>query len=215
MRLEGILSVGVLAGVSVALASTRASLEATTFTGVLLMLIGAVEPGPVLAGFSHPAVMSIAALFVAAAGMRATGANQTAAPIQPGRPKSVVAAQSRLMAPVALLSAFINNTPVVKMCVPLVRSWAQRIGVSPSRLLMPPSSASILGGQLTLVGNASNLIVKGLHVESLRAEGQPAALIGIAYRSFDFPKVGAPLTLIPAVHCPLICPLAVPFRPGR
>ena len=181
MPLEGILSVGVLAGVSVAVASNGVSVGATMFTGALLIL--------------------------------------------------VAAAQVRLMALVALLSAFINNTPVVAMCVPLVRSWAQCTGVSPSNLLMPLGYASILGGQLTLAASASNLIVMGLYVESRRADGLPApssglrfwgsafvglsaALIGIAHRSFDFHKVGAPQTLVPSVRCAPIWPLAVPFRPG-
>ena len=201
------------------------------FTGVPLILIGAVEPGPALAGFSHPAVISMAALFVVAAGMRDTVATQAAAPTQLGRPESVVTAQFRLIAPVARLFAFIKNTPVVAMCVPLVRSWTQRNRASSSKLLMPLRYASILGGKLTPVGSASNVTVTALYVESLRAEGLralisglrfwgsafgglPAVSIGIPYRSFDFPKGGAPPTLIPAVLCALICPLAVPFRPG-
>ena len=156
------------------------------FGGVLLILPGPVEPDPALAGFSHPGVIFV-----------------------------------------ALLSAFINNPPVVAICVPPVCSRAQRVGVSPSKLLMPLGYASILGGQLALVGSASNLIVTGLGVETLRAEGlpafssglqfrgSPAACIGIAYRSFDFPKAGAPLTLIPAVLRALICPAAISFRSER
>lgn len=192
MPLEVVLSVGVLAGVSVTPASNRVSVVATVFTGVPPIPIGAVEPG---------------------------------------RPKSVAAARFRLMAPVALLSAFINNTPVVTLCVPLVRNCWQRIGVSPSKLLMPLSYASIPGGLLTLIGSASNLTVMALHVESVRAKGlpapnfglrfwgslfvgPPAGLIGTPYRRFGFPNVGGPQTLILAVLCALICPLAVPFRPG-
>ncbi|MCY4595221.1 MAG: SLC13 family permease [Bryobacterales bacterium] len=256
MPLEGILSVGIPVGVFAAVASNRVSVEATMFPEMLLLiLIGAVEPA--LAGFAHPAVISIAALFVFAAGMRETGVTQAAAPTQLGRRGSIVAAQFRLMAPGALLSAFINNTPVVAMCLPLVRGWAERIGVSPSKLLMPLSYASMLGGQFTLIGGASNLIVMGLYIEYLREAGLPALMFPVAmatarelgvhpgpfefslilacglsllsplayqtnlmvsglggYRFLAFPKVGAPLTLILAVLCALICPLAFPFRSG-
>ena len=164
----------------------------------ILILAGSVDTSAALAGFAHPAVISIAALFVVAAGLRETGATVAVAPFLLGRPKSLASAQFRLMAPVALLSAFINNTPVVAMYLPIVRDWADRIRVSPSRLLIPLSFSSILGGQLTVIGSASNLIVMGLYLEYLDGAGLaapghalqfwgpallglPAAVVGIAY----------------------------------
>ena len=167
--------------------------------GLLLqVLVGAVEPDAAFAGFAHPAVISIAALFVVAAALRETGATTAVAPALLGRPESVLGAQFRLMAPVTLLSAFINNTPVVAMYIPLVRDWARRIRISPSKLLMPLSFASILGGQLTVIGSASNLIVMGLYLQYLDGAnlplpstatrfwgpallGLPAACVGMAY----------------------------------
>ncbi len=139
----------------------------------LMLLAGTVEPAAALSGFSHPAVISIAALFVVAAGLRETGATAAAARYLLGRPKSEAAAQIRLMLPVALLSGFINNTPVVAMYVPIVRDWADRIRISPSRLLIPLSFSSLLGGQLTVIGTASNLIVMGLYIDYLSSGGLP------------------------------------------
>ena len=207
MPLVGLLSVIVVVAVVVALATNRVAIEFAMLAGLVLQIVlGAVEPTAALAGFAHPAVIAIAALFVVAAALRETGATRAVAPALLGHPKSVFAAQFRLMAPVALLSAFINNTPVVAMYLPLVRDWAQRIRVSPSQLLMPLSFASILGGQLTLIGSASNLIVMGLYLEYLRAAdlaapsatlrfwgpallGLPAACCGIAYLLAVAPKL--------------------------
>ena len=207
MPLVGLLSVIVVVAVVVALATNRVAIEFAMLAGLVLQIVlGAVEPTAALAGFAHPAVIAIAALFVVAAALRETGATRAVAPALLGHPKSVFAAQFRLMAPVALLSAFINNTPVVAMYLPLVRDWARRIRVSPSQLLMPLSFASILGGQLTLIGSASNLIVMGLYLEYLRAAdlaplsatlrfwgpallGLPAACCGIAYLLAVAPKL--------------------------
>ena len=209
MSFEGIISVGVVAGVVAALVTNRVAVETAMLAGLtILVLLGAVDPAAALSGFAHPAVISIAALFVVAAGLRETGATVAAAPLLLGRPKTVASAQFRLMAPVAVLSAFINNTPVVAMYLPLVRVWANRIRVSSSKLLIPLSFASILGGQLTLIGSASNLIVMGLYLEYLEVSGLaaphhllnfwgpallglPAALVGIAY------LMGASRVLIP------------------
>ncbi len=199
MPMEAILAVAVVAGVMVVLASNLVAMETAMVGGlILLILVGAVEPQAALNGFAHKAVVAIAALFVVAAGLWQTGATMSAGPALLGRPKSVIGAQFRLMVPVAVLSAFINNTPVVAMYLPIVRDWAKRIRVSPSRLFIPLSFSSQLGGQLTLIGSASNLIVMGLYVEYAVATGidppnatvqfwgpafigLPAAFVGIAY----------------------------------
>ena len=155
-----------------ALATNRVAVETAMLAGLLAqILIGAVDPESALAGFAHPAVVAIGALFVVAAGLSETGTATAAANLLLGRPRSVRGAQLRLIVPVTLLSAFINNTPVVAMYLPIVRDWAKRIRVSPSKLLIPLSFSSILGGQLTLLGSASNLIVMGLYVNYLAEIG--------------------------------------------
>ncbi|MDE0621198.1 MAG: SLC13 family permease [Bryobacterales bacterium] len=180
MPLAGLLSICVVVAVVLALASNRVAVETAMLAGLLAqILIGAVDPASALAGFAHPAVVAIGALFVVAAGLFETGASTALANRLLGRPRSVRGAQMRLIIPVMLLSAFINNTPVVAMYLPIVRDWAKRIRVSPSKLLMPLSFSSILGGQLTLVGSASNLIVMGLYVNYLAEAGlaTPSSLL--------------------------------------
>ena len=88
------------------------------------------------------------------------------------------------------LSAFLNNTPVVAMCLDEVRAFARRVGVSPSKLFLPLSYASILGGVCTLVGTSTNLIVNGLR----REEGLPS--LGM----FGFAWVGVPCLLVGVVY---------------
>ncbi len=174
------------------------------------ILIGAVDPETALAGFAHPAVVAIGALFVVAAGLFETGATLAATKFLLGHPQSVRGAQFRLIFPVTLLSAFINNTPVVAMYLPIVRDWAKRIRVSPSKLLMPLSFASILGGQLTLIGSASNLIVMGLYVDYLATHGFDALP---SYLQFWGPALlGLPLAAVGLAYLVAVSDRLLPER---
>ena len=143
---------------------TKAPLDlAMVGTLVLLVLTGQVDPSEAFLGFSNPAVLMIAALFVVANGLRQTGAIDRLAPKLIGRPMSVRGTIGRICLPVTILSGFMNNTPLIAMFLPVATDHARRLGVSPSRLLIPLSFAGILGGQLTLVGTSSNLLVDGLY----------------------------------------------------
>lgn len=179
MPTEGMLALAITGVVIAALATNKVSVEAGMLGGLLaLILVGAVSPERALAGFAHPAVIAISSLFVVAATLFSTGATSSFVAPLLGLPKSVRIAQLRLTVPVALLSSCINNTPVVAMYVPIVQEWSRRIRVSSSKLLIPLSFASLLGGQLTLIGSASNLIVMGLYVEYLDSLGlaRPSSL---------------------------------------
>jgi Na+/H+ antiporter NhaD/arsenite permease-like protein len=109
------------------------------------MIAGIVSPREALAGMAEPAMITVAALFIVAAGIRETGALHLVTERVFGRPKSVVEAQLRMMLPVASLSAFMNNTPLVAMLLPVVTDWSKKMALSPSKLLMPLSFATILG----------------------------------------------------------------------
>ncbi len=147
---------------------TKAPLDlAMVGTLVLLVLTGQVDPSEAFLGFSNPAVLMIAALFVVANGLRQTGAIDRLAPKLIGRPMSVRGTIARICVPVTVLSGFMNNTPLIAMFLPVATDHARRLGVSPSRLLIPLSFAGILGGQLTLVGTSSNLLVDGLYSDQL------------------------------------------------
>ncbi|MGD8317684.1 MAG: SLC13 family permease [Myxococcales bacterium] len=163
MSAEGWITIGVIVAMVLVMAANAAGPDLVLVAGVtVLLLTGVIEPSEALSGFSNPAVITIAALFVVAAGVKETGGLDLAARVVLGRPRSLAGAQLRMMFPVAGLSAFLNNTPVVAMFVPLVTSWARRLDFSVSLMLMPLSYATILGGACTLIGTSTNLVVAGL-----------------------------------------------------
>lgn len=158
---------------------------------VLLLVTGVLTPSQGLAGFSNPGVITVALMYVIVAGIRETGGVEFLANRLLGRPKGLRRAQARVMAPVILLSAFINNTPVVATFIPAILAWARRQRLAPSLLLLPLSYAAILGGVCTLIGTSTNLAVNGLWIEhsgtagmamfDLAWVGVPVALGGFAY----------------------------------
>jgi len=133
-----------------------------------------------LKGFSNSGVLTVAALFPVAAGMYATGAISLLSQRLIGLPKSLGMAQLKVMAPVALGSAFLNNTPLVAMMIPVVRDLARITGLPESKLFMGVSFASILGGTMTVIGTSVNLIIAGLVTDAItsgRIRGmQPLAI---------------------------------------
>lgn len=143
-----------------------------------------------LRGFSNPGVITVAALFPIAAGMYSTGAITIVFDWLVGLPDKLRQAQSKILPPVAGASAFLNNTPLVAMLVPVIKDLSQRTGLSASKLFIPLSFSSILGGASTLIGTSTNLIIAGLIISSGMAElnifapslvGIPSAIIGIAF----------------------------------
>lgn len=162
------------------------------FLGVLAVLLvsGILSPQEALAGFANPEVISVGALFVVAGAMQNTGALGFVATRLFGRIRGDRQALLRLMLPVAGISAFLNNTPIVAMFTPVVIDWARRHRLSPSRFLIPLSYATILGGTCTLIGTSTNLVVNGLMVGAgmpgmsffeLSPVGVPCAVVGLAF----------------------------------
>lgn len=156
----------------------------------VVLALGIVTPAQALSGFSNEGVLTVAALFVVAAGLRETGALDYAARRVLGRPQRLPSAQLRMMLPVSAISAFLNNTPVVALMVPLVSDWARRCKIPTSRLLIPLSYAAILGGSCTLIGTSTNLIAVGM----ARA-ADPSLEIGM----FDIAWLGVPCAVVGTV----------------
>lgn len=185
------LCLAVVAGVVTALARDLTSPALSILAGVILLMVaGVVTPAQAFAGFSNPAPITVAALFVLAAGVQKTGALHPLIDAMMGRSGSGRRSLVRLLFPTAAISGFVNNTPVVAMLAPQVAAWARRRGESPSRFLMPLSFATILGGTVTLVGTSTNLLVSGMLQASgrkplgmfeLSAVGLPVAVAGLAF----------------------------------
>lgn len=158
----------------------------------LLLSLGIIDQKGVLAGLSNPGMATVGVLFAVVAGMRDTGALSWIAQQLLGQPKSPASARMRIVGPVALSSAFMNNIPLVAMMLPVITEWSKKIRVSTSQLLIPLSYASILGGTCTLIGTSTVLVVDGLITTELGADyslgmfeitavGLPCALAGSLY----------------------------------
>jgi di/tricarboxylate transporter len=186
------LAVGVVLVTLLLLVGTRSAPDLILVGGLsILILAKVVSPAEALAGLGNPGLATVGALYVVVAGLVDTGAVHAIGARLLGRPKSVSAAQIRLMLPVTALSSLLNNTPVVAMLVPVVEDWSRRCRISVSKLMIPLSYAAILGGTCTLIGTTTNLVVHGLVLATtplgpmgffdIGAIGLPTAVIGTAF----------------------------------
>ncbi|MFG0274295.1 MAG: SLC13 family permease, partial [Phycisphaerales bacterium] len=202
------------------------AMMATLFTGrfgpdivllgvlVAMLLMGIVEPAQAVTGFSNTGVITIALLYVVAAGLKETGAMAMLSQRMLGRPKTEAGARARMVLPVAGMSAFVNNTPIVAMFLPVLDGWAKKNNIAPSRLFLPLSYAAVLGGVCTLIGTSTNLVVAGLlaaHNRDLVAQGRtPEPEFGM----FTISTVGVPIAIMGALYLVFAARWLLPTR-GR
>ena len=131
----------------------------------VLYITGVLDAKEAFSGFSSNSVVTVGVLFVVVAGLTYTGVLQCIVRYLLGTPDSYSKAVTRLMLPVAVLSSFLSNTTVVALFVNIVKMWSKKLGISPSKLLIPLSYASGMGGVCTLIGTPPNLIISGLYEE--------------------------------------------------
>ena len=166
---------------------------------VALVISGVLTPVDAVAGFSHPAVITVGAMFLVSKGMVRTGAVEFIGRkvIEIARGSAGLAVLVVLLT-VAVASAFINNTPVVVLFVPVVMRMCCRFGLSPSKILIPLSYTSILAGTCTLIGTSTNIIISDLSANSgygalsmfeLSMLGVPIAAVGIAFLLIAAPRI--------------------------
>lgn len=155
-------------------------------TLVVLLTVGILTPAQAVIGMANKGMLTVAILFIVAAAIKETGAIKLITPFLSGRPKSTAAAQLRMMLPTTILSAFLNNTPVVAIFIPAISAWAKRIKIPVSKLMIPLSYAAILGGTCTIIGTSTNLVVSGIFEKET----------GIKIAFFEIAKVGVPSVII-------------------
>jgi di/tricarboxylate transporter len=166
---------------------------------VLLVVSGILTPKETIGGFANPALITVGAMFVVSKGMMRTGGVEFLGRkiIQMARGNHKLALLIILIS-VAVASAFINNTPVVILFIPVVMTMCCEFGLSPSKFLIPVSYASILAGTCTLIGTSTNIIIGdlsatsgygGLGMFELSILGVPLAIVGITFLYFIAPKV--------------------------
>lgn len=148
----------------------------------LFSMPGIISPAEAVEGFASVGILTIAVLFVVAAGVSETGSLQYITKYLMGNSTFLPLVLFRMMTPLALLSGFTNNTPLTAMMIPgpllseivfngshplasVAEKWCREKEIPPSKLMIPVSFATILGGVCTLIGTSTNLIVVGLAQE--------------------------------------------------
>ncbi len=203
MTLAGWIVIAVILGCLLLLVFTTISPDVVFLGGLTMIIVLQVVPATeALVGFSNQGMLTVAALYVVAAGLKETGAIHFLVDKIIGRSKSIRRAQIRVMGPVMATSAFINNTPVVASFIPALEEWARKNRIPASKLLIPLSYAAILGGTCTLIGTSTNLIVNGL----LMAEGYES----LAF--FEQAWVGVPCAAAGFIYLTLFGRKLLPIR---
>lgn len=164
MTFEIVLVLAILAGAVVCFATELLPVDLVALL-VLSALLGSgiLAPEQAVSGFSNTATVTVAAMFVLSAGLARTGVvsllgQRLAAVGRRGLRPTLIA----LMALIGLVSAFINNTAAVAIFLPIVLGLARDTGISPSKLLIPLSFASMFGGVCTLIGTSTNILVSSI-----------------------------------------------------
>lgn len=170
----------------------------------ILLLLGYLSPSEALSGFSNPAVITIALLFILSHALQKTGLLEYVV-VRINR----LTSQSKSIGNIVYLltigfaSAFVNNTAIVALFIPVTIRMAKKLKTSPSKLLIPLSYAAILGGTLTLVGTSTNLLVNSIYSNS--GATKPLGM-------FEFTKYGLILLGIGLTYIMIIAPKILPSR---
>lgn len=184
------------------------------FLGALTaaMTLGLASPEALLKGFSNVGVLSVAILFMVAYGMYSTGAIIIIVDTFMGFPGTLNETLVRILFPIGAGSAFLNNTPLVAMMVPVIRDITRTLGLPSSKVYIPLSFASILGGATTLIGTSTNLIIAGLVTDYL-ASDHTGTLQVQEIGMFTPTPVAAPVAIIGIIFIILLAPRLLPGTP--
>lgn len=170
---------------------------------VALILLGQVTPEEGIAGFSNPATITVMAMFILSAGIARTGVLQNASTwlSQWGgnRLSQQIMTLGLIVGP---MSGLINNTAVVSVFLPIVEDFCQQHRISPSKLLMPLSFATVLGGMITVIGTSTSVLASGLSADLGLGE----------FSLFQFTALGAITFIIGLAYLAVIAPRLLPNR---
>ena len=205
MTLEIAIVLGILLFMFVLFMTEAFPLDVTALiTLAVFLILGYLEPAEAVKGFSNPAVVTIAILFALSYALQKSGILEfLVVKLNEISDSSKTFGLAVFLFSVAIASAFINNTAIVAVFIPVTIRLARRYHLSPSKLLIPLSYVAILGGTLTLVGTSTNLLVNSIYIETI--SGPP---LGI----FEFAKFGIIILIIGIIYILFVGPLLIPSR---
>lgn len=157
---------------------------------VILLLTGILTPTEAASGFSNEGMLTIALLFIVAGAVQKSGMIDQTVERWLKNSRTETGAMARFFVPIAMLSAFLNNTPIVVTFTPIIKNWCEERGIAPSKFLIPLSYVTILGGTITLMGTSTNIVVHGMLLDyglegfslfTLTAVGVPLTIVGLLY----------------------------------
>lgn len=159
-------TIAVVIGLFAAMIFSKARMDVIFLTAMSVLLVsGVVNTKGAFGGLSSDSVLVVAVLFIVVEGLTYTGVLNWIVKHLMGTPKTLSGSIVRVMFPAAILSSVMSNTTVVALFINVVRIWSKKLGVSPSKLLIPLSYASGLGGVCTIIGTPPNLVVAGLYAD--------------------------------------------------
>lgn len=172
---------------------------------VVVWNVGIISTSDAISGFNNPGVLAVGSLFVVIKGVEKSRLADEAARHVFGMQTTFTSGLLRLMGLTFFLSAFLNNTPVVALLIPITRDWARTRGFSAAQLLMPLSFSCIFGGLLTIIGTSTNLVVQGLVIEAGAIDPD---ISGLGF--FEPGYIGLPLGLIGMAYLVMVAPRILP-----
>ncbi|HNR32535.1 MAG TPA: SLC13 family permease [Candidatus Hydrogenedentes bacterium] len=210
---QGGLTIGVLVVIFVGLVRNYAADSLLIGGAVVLCVAGVISPEEAFAGFSNHGMLTVAALFVVTAALAETGALAILGRWFLGRARTEGSVLARMSLSITAASAFLNNTPIVAMFIPVVNQWCRANGKAPSRLLIPVSYFAILGGTCTLIGTSTNLVVNGMMTDAYRAD--PVAHAALRPMGlFEMSMVGIPYAIVGIAYILILGRRLLPERKG-
>ncbi|MBM4152139.1 MAG: SLC13 family permease [Kiritimatiellaceae bacterium] len=209
---EAWLTIGVVISTLMLLIFTRLPSDFVFVGGLgILMVSGVLDMKTALSGFSAPGMITVGVLYVVVTGLQEAGALSWITHKVLGFPKGPRRAQLRMLTPVIALSAFLNNTPVVAMFIPVVTEWCRRLRISPSLMLIPLSYAAIFGGICTLIGTSTNLVVNAM-VQARFHHDDKFGFLQDGLSMFEITKLGVPCALAGVIYLLLFSHKLLPAR---
>lgn len=206
MTLEIAIVLGVITLMFILFVMELFPLDVTALSILAVVLaLGYISPEEAISGFANPAVITIALLFVLSHALQKSGILEyMVIRLNKLTERSRFLGLFVFLISVALASAFVNNTAIVAIFIPLTIRLAQKYNLSPSKLLMPLSYIAIIGGTLTLVGTSTNLLVNSIYINSI-SSSPPLGM-------FEFAKFGLVMLVIGMAYLLIAVPFLIPSR---